>query len=228
VDLACRRESLAAVGELAAGLAHEVRNPVAAIRGASQAMGPGSSEDQRVEMRRIIEEESERLGRFVGEFLDYARPGSPRRETVDLGRLAREAIERARLSGVETGIELEVDGTTAARGDPDQIGRAIDNLLRNACEATGGGGTVRVSLGHRAADRVYLGVADDGPGVPPGEIAKLFQPFHTTKRGGTGLGLAMVHRIVEAHGGTIDVGGRPGEGAVFTITLPSAGPEGVL
>jgi signal transduction histidine kinase len=216
-----RRETLAAVGEMAAGLAHEVRNPVAAIRGAAQAITPEATPEQSREMLEVIGEETERLGRVVGEFLDYARPSSPRRERVDAGDLARRVARAAELSG--SGLEVQVDISPDAApvtGDPDQLHRAFENLVRNAAEATGAGGTLRIDVTPGREGRTAISFADDGPGIPDEVIPNLFRPFHTTKTGGTGLGLALVHRIVESHGGSIRVDGRPGRGAVFTLELP--------
>jgi signal transduction histidine kinase len=218
-----RKEALAAVGELAAGLAHEVRNPVAAIHGAAQAMGPSATEDQRREMLEVIEEETDRLGRVVGEFLSYARPGSPRRQAVDLVALTRRVIRAIELAGRDLKAELHVDAPPApALGDPDQLYRVFENLTRNAWEATGDGGRLRIDLYNVKNDRVAIRFEDNGPGIAVADTRQLFKPFHTTKPGGTGLGLALVHRIVEAHEGEISVEGRPGIGAAFTVVLPAA------
>jgi signal transduction histidine kinase len=217
-----RREALAAVGEMAAGLAHEVRNPVAAIRGAAQAIVPGASAGESAEMLEVIQEETARLGRVVGEFLDYARPASPRREPVDLADTARRVARDAGLAGIDLRIELDVeDGAPPTPGDPEQIRRAFENLVRNAGEATGAGGMLNIRIESSGA-RVLARFEDDGPGIPDDRLPTLFQPFQTSRPGGTGLGLALVHRIVEAHGGEIRVEGRPGSGAVFTLLFPVA------
>jgi len=222
MDMMRRKAALAAVGELAAGLAHEVRNPVAAIRGAAQAMGPSATKEQRREMLEVIEEETERLGRVVGEFLGYARPGSPRREAVDLAVLIRRVGQSLELAGKKLQIELYENGPIApALGDPDQLRRVFENLMRNAWEAAGDGGRLRVDLSNVKNRRVAVRLEDNGPGIPATEIPGLFKPFYTAKPGGTGLGLALVHRIVEAHQGEISVEGRPGIGAAFTVILPA-------
>lgn len=226
LERAKRKERLATVGELAAGLAHEVRNPVAAIRGASQALGPQATESQTHDMLEVIEEETRRLDRVVGEFLDYARPAPPRRETVDLGRLARRVLKGAELSGRHLESEIVVDhDAPPASGDPDQLHRAFDNLVRNSWEATGDGGRLRIEIHPADGGLVSARFEDNGPGIPVDELPRLFRPFHTTKTGGTGLGLALVHRIVEAHRGELYVEGRPGVGAVFTLVLPAATKE---
>ena len=222
LEAAHRRKALAAVGELAAGLAHEVRNPVAAIRGAAQAMGSDATDRQRDEMREVIEEESERLGRFVGEFLDYARPASPRREAVDPAKLFARCLQGQRLAGHKIDAEVTIlEPAPHVAGDPDQLRRVLDNLLQNAWEAGGDG--VRVKLEVHAAEggRVTVRFEDNGPGIPDDELKTLFRPFHTTKDGGTGLGLALVHRIVEAHDGEIRVDSPPGSGAAFTLVFPT-------
>lgn len=224
VEQARRREALALVGEMAAGLAHEVRNPVGAVRGAAEVLASESDPVRAREMLEVILEETARLGRVVGEFLDYARPLSPRRELVHLPDLVRRVLQPPGVSEGSGRTDLFVSpDTPPALGDPDQLRCAVENLLRNAREAAGPRGLLRVEMGPHAPDRVALRIEDNGPGIPPEEIPRLFQPFHTTKQRGTGLGLALVHRVVEAHGGEIQVEGRPGVGAVFTVLLPAAG-----
>jgi len=218
-----RREALAAVGEMAAGLAHEVRNPLAAIRGAAQTLSPEATPAQSREMLHVIEEETERLGRVLGEFLEYARPAAPRRERVALDELARQALRVCELAGHGLASTVEVEpGAPAALGDPDQLRRAFENLIRNAAEAAGSQGRLRVSI-HRRDGRVCVRFEDNGPGIDDERVPELFRPFVTTRRGGTGLGLALVHRVVvENHDGRIEVDGRPGRGAVFELLLPAA------
>jgi len=220
-ETARRREALAAVGELAAGLAHEVRNPVAAIRGAGQALGPEATPEQSREMLEVIQEETGRLGRVVGEFLDFARPTQPRREAVALDELARRCLRSSELAGRRLEARVQVtEGAPAASADPDLLQRAFDNLIRNAWEATGEGGVLEIEIHPERGDRVAVRFQDNGPGIPQEQLRQLFHPFHTTRTGGTGLGLALVHRIVEDHGGEIRVEGRPGLGAAFTLVLP--------
>ena len=226
LEVAKRREAQAAIGELAAGLAHEVRNPVAAIRGAAQAMGPQATTPQREEMLQVIEDETERLGRFVGEFLEYARPASPRRESVDPAEVFASSLRTHQLAGRRIAAEISlVEPAPHVKGDPDQLRRVFDNLLRNSWEAGGEGVRVRLEIHGIEDGRVSIRFEDNGPGISAEEMPRLFQPFHTTKEGGTGLGLAMIHRIVEEHGGEVRVEGRPGIGAAFTFSLPAAAAD---
>ena len=220
-----RRESLAVVGEMAAGLAHEIRNPVGAIQGAAQVLRDERDAGRAREMLEVIEEETARLGRVVGEFLDYARPGSQRRESVDLADLARRTLRLADAagSGLRSSIHAEPDAPRTV-GDPDQLLRAMSNIVRNAREAAGPEGFLKIQVAREGEKRVAIRFEDDGPGIPPERIPDLFKPFQTTKRGGTGLGLALVHRVVAAHGGNVLVEGRPGRGAAFTLVLPAEEP----
>jgi signal transduction histidine kinase len=218
-----QRRALAAVGEMAAGLAHEIRNPLAAVHGAAQALGPDADPEQSREMLEVIREEAERLGRVVGEFLEYARAESTRREAVDLGELALKVARAAAAAGI--GLEITVDapaGAPAASADPEQVRRVFENLVRNAWEATGSGGTLRVVVEAGRPGQVQVRFEDNGPGIEDEEISRVFEPFHSTRAEGTGLGLALVHRVVDAHGGTVELEGRPGRGAAFTIRLPAA------
>lgn len=222
-EAARKQAALAAVGRMAAGLAHEIRNPLGAIRGASQVLDGDTSTERAREMRQVIQEETGRLGRVVGEFLEYARPAAPERKPVDLEALARRVLRTAETAG--NGIRHEIriaPGTPHALGDRDQLQRALANLVQNAREAAGPDGTIRIEAAPAGNNRVRIRVEDNGPGIPDDQIDQLFQPFHTTKPGGTGLGLALVHRVAEGHGGTIEVEGRPGRGAVFTLVLPAA------
>lgn len=223
LEEARRSQALAAVGEMAAGLAHEIRNPVGAIRGAGQVLALEKEPGRAGEMLAVIDQETARLGRVVGEFLEYARPAEPRREPVDLEVLVRECLRNAELGGRGLRSEVSVDpATPPARGDRDQLQRALDNIIRNAREAAGEHGRLRIELRPGRDGEVALRLEDDGPGIPPEELPRLFRPFHTTRAGGTGLGLALVHRVIEGHGGSIRVEGRPGRGAAFILFLPAS------
>jgi signal transduction histidine kinase len=227
IEEARRREALAAVGEMAAGLAHEVRNPLGAIQGAAQVLVSETDPIRTHDMLEVIQEETSRLGRVVGDFLDYARAGGRRREPIDLADLARRALRSSEAAGEGLRGEVRVaPGTPHASGDPDQMQRAIGNIVRNAREAAGEGGCLTIDVAGEGADRVSIRFEDDGPGIASDVVPRLFQPFFTTRSCGTGLGLALVHRVIEAQGGEVRVEGRPGSGAVFTLVLPALADDG--
>lgn len=234
LEQARRGEALAAVGAFAAGLAHEVRNPVAAIRGAAQALESATDEAQRKEMLEVIDEETARLGRFLGEFLEYARPRDPEPADVDAADLARACVDRYRLGAGDAAVAVEVDDALRgaagahrrrARVDPDQVHRALGNLLRNAAEAGARRVVVRVEPDGTDARVVVLRVLDDGSGIPPDRPASIFRPFVTTRPRGTGLGLALAQRVAEANGGSLTAANRPEGGAELRLALPLAPPR---
>jgi two-component system sensor histidine kinase PilS (NtrC family) len=233
-DLIRRAERLQAVAELGASLAHEIKNPLASIRSAvEQIAGTRVAAADREVLRRLVVVESERLTRLLGEFMEFSRVEMRRWSVVDLGAVARNAIELVeRHPDRPAGARIELSAGAdpiQVDGDHDLLHRAIFNLLLNALQHIGPSGLVQVEVG-RSTGRdlpssvplhmpARLSVKDDGPGVPEEEIPRLFDPFYTTRSGGTGLGLALVHRAVEAHRGAILVDGAHG-GARFTVYLP--------
>lgn len=227
------RERLAALGEMAAGLAHEIRNPLGAIKASAQYLVEPGTESNPAdrEFLDIIVEETDRLNRVVGAFLDYARPSTGDARAIDV----RDAVDRTlKLLGAElsaTGTRLSVEEDPAmpkVRIDAERFRQVLLNLIRNAVEAMGNGGELRIRVttnevarGSAGTSWVELQVHDTGPGIPP-EVAKhLFVPFVTTKDRGTGLGLAISQRIVAGAGGHIDVRTEPGKGTTFTVRLPA-------
>ncbi len=223
-----RSEQLAELGRVAAGLAHELRNPLASMSGSVELLrGGGGIGGEERRLLDIVLREAARLDQLVTRFLEWSRPAPPRREATDLSRLLDETLAVFRNDPGAAQVRLETDLEPAAAAcDPDQMRQVIWNLLANAAQAMdGGGGRIRVSCAADAAG-VRVVVADDGPGIEPGDLPRLFEPFFTTKREGTGLGLATVQRIVDAHGGTVEVESWPGRGAAFTVRLPAASPAG--
>jgi two-component system sensor histidine kinase PilS (NtrC family) len=219
-----RSDRLAAVGKLAAGLAHEIRNPLASMCGSIELLGsaPGlNAKDRR--LMQIVLREGERLEALVRDFLSFARPTPPQLGRVDVGRLLAETLAVAGPEAKARGLTLSVETAPGllVRCDGDQLKQVVWNLIRNAREACDSGGVLRVRL-LRDGDCVVLEVEDSGAGIAAEDLARIFDPFFTTKERGTGLGLAIVHRIVEAHGGRIAVKSAPGQGSVFRIELPSA------
>ena len=217
-------EQLAAVGELAAGIAHEIRNPLASISGSVQVLSNellvGSTERRLME---IIVSESNRLSGILEEFLRFVRPQERRVASFDVATTISEVMEIFRLSDEVSdahGIELDVfPGSSTLSGDRDQIRQIVYNVAKNAVRAMDAGGRLTIS-GREEGGWYVIRFADTGRGMSPDELARLFTPFSTAFDGGTGLGMAIVRRIVEDHGGTIDVESHAGEGTTVTIHLP--------
>lgn len=196
-------ERLAAFGQLAVGMAHEIRNPLGAISGAAQVLGSSEAiagEDR--ELCEIIGRESVRLSEFVTNMMDLARPRPLHEQRVDLAALADEVVSLARRSESRTadvGIELKVPETpTLALCDPAQVRQVLWNLLRNGLQASAAGETVTVNVESRDG-HVELRIRDRGKGIPASEVPKVFDPFYTTRSQGVGIGLALVKRIVDDH-----------------------------
>jgi signal transduction histidine kinase len=216
------QERLTVLGEAAGVVAHEVRNPLGAILNAvavlkREKLGPlGTSAAE------MLEEEATRLEMLVKDLLDVVRPLEPRPRPLDLGELARRTLElfqeRRQLGGVRTKVDVEAE-LPLISADETLLQLALENLVRNAVQSSPRGGLVRVGV-VRAPGGVALAVEDEGPGVSPANAQRVFEPFFTTRTNGTGLGLAVVRRVVTAHGGTISVGPRPGGGARFELRLP--------
>lgn len=215
-----RADRLAGLGELTAGIAHEIRNPLTSIRGFLQYLQ--ECEDP-AEWRRygpLIIREVDSLNRLVGELLAFGRPRPPQIDKVQIGQLVEEMAFLARGKS-SAHIELSIaPDLPPIDGDREALKQAILNLLINAIQAIPEGGTVKVSTEDGGDGRVVIRVADDGIGIEPENLAKVFDPFFSTKASGTGLGLAMVHRIVDAHHGVITIDSRPGEGTTAELRLP--------
>jgi len=217
-----RAERMAALGVMAAGIAHEVRNPLASISGAVQMLSVEenlSAEDRR--LMEIVKRESERLNLLISDFLLYARPREPQPRKCSLKDLVEETVSVFQRSAAEgdTRVNCELSDVEAAV-DPDQIRQVLWNLLTNAARAVDGTGEVRIHLGTAEGGVVEIEVADDGPGVPEDLRLKIFEPFFTTREEGSGLGLATVSRIVEAHRGSIELECPAGGGSRFIVRLP--------
>ncbi|MHB8418933.1 MAG: two-component system sensor histidine kinase NtrB [Myxococcales bacterium] len=221
LEASLRRQShLASLGELSAGLAHEIRNPLAALSGAVQMLASSPTNPEDARLLELVLRESAHLGKLVADFLTFARPPPPSLREGDLGALVGECCLAFEAEAAKAGKTLSRRLQPAhARFDPDQLRQVVDNLLRNALEAISGGGHIEVSVEATEAGSVVT-VEDDGPGVPPEIAPHLFEPFFTTKEKGTGLGLALVARIVGAHGGTVDLETQERRGARFVVRLP--------
>ncbi len=226
-----RAERLEAIAALSASLAHEIRNPLMAIRSAVEqlARGAGADEDDQV-LAELVRRESERLNRLLSEFLDFSRVRVTRYERVDLLHLVTAAARTVAEHPDAAAVDLVVEGEAISiDADTDLVHRMVSNLLFNAAQAIDGTGRVVLRIGWADAEeippgpvrrRVKVTVRDNGPGIPPDVQQRLFEPFATGRPGGTGLGLPIVQRAVAAHQGVILVDTLPGEGTTFTIFLP--------
>lgn len=218
------RERLAAVGELASGIAHEVGNPLAAISGSVQMLTTaleGDSAHRR--LLDIIFKESQRLDRTIKSFLQFARPKERSSVRFDIARLLSENVQLLINSpevSAEHHLDLVVDPPSVTLiADPDQISQIFWNLARNSLRAMPGGGTLRVE-GRVEAKDYCIRFTDNGRGMNIEERGKMFHPFHSFFDGGSGIGMAIVYRIVEEHGGRLAVDSQPGQGTVITVALP--------
>ena len=222
-------ERLAALGRLTAEIAHEIRNPLTALGGYGRRLLRTVSQEGERECARIVVEETARLERLLKDVLDFSRPAryelAPHRLEGIVGDSLAAFGERCRERGIA--VESQLEAGVPVRIDPAQLRRAVDNLVANAIDAMPGGGTLRVGtrLGAaRCLGFVVLQVEDTGPGIPEADLSRIYEPFWTTKKTGegTGLGLSITRKIVENHGGFIDVDNRPGGGLSASLWLPQA------
>jgi len=218
-----RAEHFATLGELATGLAHEIRNPLAGIAGVieivSRDLPPNSP------ARSVIKDAKEevlQINRILTDLLDTARPKPPQFRVSDVCSTAEHAVMFARQQAITKRIMIELEITNTippVDHDPNQINQVLLNLLLNAIQSMDKPGSIRVSLQHEE-NSVLITVADEGKGIPPEHLPNIFRPFFTTKGHGTGLGLSLARRIVESHGGHIDVTSEVGKGTQFLVRLP--------
>lgn len=225
-----KKERLAAIGELSAGMAHEIRNPLASLSGSLQLLGEDL--DLGEENRNLMDialNEMDRLNNIVTEFLLYARPKAPSVEGCDLASIVRDTTGLIVNSkdwgeGVKLAADLP-DAPVWIKADPGQIKQVLLNLLVNAVQSISGSGTVRIGVAGDGRGPAVVSVEDDGEGIDAADLDRIFYPFYSTKEHGCGLGLSIVYRIVEEHGGRVQVDSKPGQGARFTVTLPAGGGD---
>jgi two-component system, NtrC family, sensor histidine kinase PilS len=219
------KDRMAAVGELAAGLAHEIGNPLAAISGSVQMLSsaPNATPSQR-KLIEILLKESQRLDRTIKGFLRFARPREGSLQPFDIARLLAENCELLRNSAEVSErhrIAVKLDPPSASViADPDQVSQIFWNLARNSLRAMPGGGTLTI-VGKLTDEHYQMQVIDTGRGMTEEQRANLFHPFQSFFDGGTGIGMAIVYRIVQEHGGRLDVDSRPGGGTTITVELPA-------
>jgi two-component system sensor histidine kinase HydH len=221
-------ERLSTIGELSAVLAHEIRNPLGSIQGTAEILKddfqPG---DRKYEFLEIMVKESKRLNKVVEDFLRLARPQPVLMGTCDLAEELQNVLSLLSVEAKKRNIALEcrLDPIPPIAGDPEKLRQAFLNIVLNGLQASPQGGVVTITMAREEPEPggtawVQLVFSDTGPGIPEELREKIFEPFYTTKEGGTGLGLVITRKIIEAHGGSITVESAPGEGVAFRIRLP--------
>ena len=220
---AMKTEKLKAVATLAAGLCHELRNPMQVIQTHAEYLSDRSNEPRFIEQcSGIMREEIARISGLLKELMDFAKPKSPNFQWIEPRKVVESTLELLNNEFVSRQVDLEKrygSQDIQIKGDPDQLRQVILNLVLNAVQAIGQGGRVVVATGQENG-WFTLEVSDSGPGIDPAILPKLFEPFTSGKPGGTGLGLSIVHSIVREHRGEIAVQTKPGQGTIFTIKLP--------
>ena len=218
-----RAERLYALGQLSAGLAHEIRNPLASIEGATTVLQRGAgSEERRVEFLQIIQRECRRLNRLLTNFLNFAKPAVPEYKTTLVGQLFDSVVTLAEHGIRGNSIVLRkqlAEDVSSVECDPEQFTQVLLNLTINAIQAMPEGGEIVLST-HREDRYVAIDVRDQGSGVTDQDMERIFDPFFTTKESGTGLGLAVAHQIVLQHGGVLTARRNEGKGMTFSVQLP--------
>jgi two-component system sensor histidine kinase PilS (NtrC family) len=219
-----RQDRMAAVGRLAASIAHEIRNPLAAMRGSIQMLRSEMEGDtEQAQLMEIILRESDRLNKIVADYLNYARPRPVELKNVDISALVADTFKLLRNSAeLSPGHVLEEDlpdRPAIVSGDPEQLKQVCWNIARNALKSMPDGGKFSVSLSDVDGNRLRLSFSDTGCGMTPEQVERLFEPF-TSTTGGTGLGLSIVYQIIRDHSGTINVRSLQGEGTTITLELP--------
>ncbi|HEY3424188.1 MAG TPA: two-component system sensor histidine kinase AtoS [Negativicutes bacterium] len=218
-----RADRLATLGEMMAGIAHEIRNPLTAIKGFVQYLQEVDSEEQRQEYMPVIVKEVDRVNRVINELLYFARPNPTQYQVVDISELIAKTLVLVKNKTTTHKVEFDIElgeGAYQVEADAEQICQVLLNLMINAIQAIPDKGRVIVRIWHENGERIYIEVKDNGSGIKEEELEKIFDPFFTTKPAGTGLGLAVVQRIINAHHGKIQITSDYGKGTIVLIELP--------
>ena len=225
-----RKEKLTALGELAGGVAHEIRNPLNAIGIIAQRLHgeftPEEGEEEYDQLIAVIRKEVDRVNAIITQFLSFAKPPKLQRVKEGLHIAVLEALRTVESQAKSRGIDIELDVRTHAEVHVDRniFKQAVMNLLQNSIEAMIDGGRISMTI-ERSNRTVLLRIKDDGPGIPEDIRKKMFNLYFTTKPTGTGLGLSIVHQIISEHDGSIRAESAPGQGTEFIVELPVAATE---
>ncbi len=219
-----RSERLASLGRMAAGIAHEIRNPLSSIKGFAQYFRKKFDPDSEdAAYAQVMANEVDRLNRFIQDLLNFAKPQEPRFNPVDITTLMQHTLKLTEPDFREKNIRVEArfdETIPPVMADGDMITQALLNILINASEAMENGGKLTITVRKNHEQSVHIFIEDNGKGISPADLRKIFDPFFTLKSGGSGLGLAIVYRIIENHHGEIEVTSQPGKGTTFKINLP--------
>ena len=228
-EATARKEKLVALGHLAAGVAHEIRNPLSSIKGLAKYFAERTPADGEAhQLAQVMAKEADRLNRVVSELLELVRPAHLTYQSVDLNDVITHSLQLISQDAASRSITLAFTAQPALcriQADPDRLKQVLLNLYLNAVHAIGRDGVITVAVRECGDGRVKVSVADSGKGMTAEQLQAIFTPYFTTKADGTGLGLAVVQNIVEQHGGTIHAESAPGEGALFTLYLPVNGQQ---
>lgn len=228
-EATARKEKLVALGHLAAGVAHEIRNPLSSIKGLAKYFAERTPADGEAhQLAQVMAKEADRLNRVVSELLELVRPAHLTYQSVDLNDVITHSLQLISQDAASRSITLAFTAQPALcriQADPDRLKQVLLNLYLNAVHAIGRDGVITVAVRECGDGRVKVSVADSGKGMTGEQLQAIFTPYFTTKADGTGLGLAVVQNIVEQHGGTIHAESAPGEGALFTLYLPVNGQQ---
>ena len=226
-----RKERLASLGSLAAGVAHEIRNPLSSIKGfATYFKERYKDVPEDKDTAEIMIREVERLNRVIGQLLEFARPMNVQQRTIDVNGILRHSLGMIRKQAASQGITIDAqdlaDEPVYAYIDQDRIGQVLLNVYLNAIEAMTNGGVLKIWIERdEVNDTIAINVSDTGCGIPGADIGRVFDPYFTTKQSGTGLGLAIVHKIVEAHGGQVKIASTEEKGTTVSLILPAKEEE---
>lgn len=223
-----RSERLAALGRLAAGVAHEIRNPLSSIKGFATILGGRLKDDDRArKIAEVMSQEVERLNRVVSELLDFARPTELQKRVCLCSELIQHTSRLVEMDASHQGVEVQSlinPEDLQVEVDPDRFSQVLLNLYLNALQSMENGGTLQIRV-YREADQAVFKISDSGMGISSEDLPHIFDPYYTTKPRGVGLGLANVHKLMEAHGGDIEVESVPGKETSFTLWLPAIRKE---
>ncbi|MCM3568706.1 ATP-binding protein [Neobacillus mesonae] len=218
-----KSETLNVIGELAAGIAHEIRNPMTALKGFIQLL-EGSIRKEHSMYYQVITAELERIDTIINEFLLLAKPQAIRFQEKDIIQIMRETIDLLHAHAVLYNVQFVTNyekGNLPIFCEPNQLKKVFINLIKNAIEVMPNGGKISVTIKRIEDGQIYIAIQDEGTGISKEKIKKLGEPFYTTKERGTGLGLMVSYKIIEEHKGKIRIESEEGNGSVFYVTLPS-------